>query len=106
MKMEAAMLTWQQQDELREVRKAEEGTEPPCPLCGSPRVRRSDYIRCNPCATNWLEGEDLTRNPRCERWEKFRAALSAQSTKGTSSTASGKSSGAPTAGENTPSGEK
>ncbi len=35
----------------------EQGTEPPCPWCGVPRVKRSDYIRCNPCGTNWIDSE-------------------------------------------------
>ena len=50
--------------EWRELLASEKGTEPPCPFCHRPRVKRSDYVRCNPCATNWLEGEDLSRDPR------------------------------------------
>ena len=57
-----AMLRQTREDRLSEV-----GTEPPCPLCGKPRVVRSDYIRCNPCAVNWLDGENLSRDPRIER---------------------------------------
>lgn len=34
----------------------EAGTEPPCPLCQRPRVRRSSYVRCNPCGANWFDG--------------------------------------------------
>ena len=64
----------------------EQGTEPPCPFCQRPRVKRSDYIRCNPCGVNWLDGEDLTRDPRNAR---MRAIVSAPM---------GIRSGAPTAG--------
>jgi len=39
----------------------------PCPLCGKPRSQRSDYIRCTPCAANWMEGEDLSKDPRLSR---------------------------------------
>ena len=46
-------------DRLNEV-----GTEPPCPHCQRPRVKRSDYIRCNPCGANWMDGEDIFRNPQ------------------------------------------
>jgi hypothetical protein len=53
----------------------ERGTEPPCPLCQRPRVRRSDYIRCNPCGTNWLDGEDLSKDPRIERHTQLIASL-------------------------------
>lgn len=50
----------------------EVGTEPLCPWCQRPRVRRSDYIRCNPCGTNWLDEERhlrdyLNRNPAAAR---------------------------------------
>lgn len=57
----------------------EPGSEPPCPFCKRPRVRRSDYIRCNGCATNWLDGEDITRDPRIERRAKFMASFAAKS---------------------------
>jgi ribosomal protein L37AE/L43A len=42
----------------------EVGTEDPCPWCGTPRVTRSSYIRCNPCGTNWFKGADLSKDPR------------------------------------------
>lgn len=56
----------------REERLAEVGTEPPCPFCGTPRVLRSDYVRCNPCGVNWLAEEMqlpdyLNRDPRVAR---------------------------------------
>lgn len=38
----------------------------PCPFCGLPRSLRSDYVRCNPCGTNWWIGTDLTRNPHAK----------------------------------------
>lgn len=69
--MAAATLNMQDQEILRSERLNEPGTEPPCPLCGRPRVKRSDYIRCNPCATNWVEGENIMGNPRVERWKRF-----------------------------------
>lgn len=65
--------------EMRELmeklkREAIEGGELkdlPCPLCGRTRSQRSDYIRCTPCATNWLDGEDLSKDPRIERHRKM-----------------------------------
>jgi ribosomal protein L37AE/L43A len=81
-------------EQEREAYLNEPGTMPPCPFCQRPRVQRSDYVRCNPCGINWLDGEDLNRNPKAERWEKFLAA--ARSTRSTSSSATETSSGAPT----------
>lgn len=46
-----------------EERMAEAGNEPPCPFCERLRVRRSSYIRCNPCGKNWMEGQDIFRHP-------------------------------------------
>lgn len=43
----------------------------PCPLCGKPRSQRSEYIRCQSCGVNWLNGEDVNRNPRIERYGKM-----------------------------------
>jgi hypothetical protein len=60
-------LTYEEQELLRQDRLNEKGTAPPCPLCGRPRVQRSDYIRCNPCGMNWLKGEDLTKDARLSR---------------------------------------
>lgn len=65
--MEIKMMTVVEQDELRRSNLNEVGTEPPCPWCGRSRVKRSDYTRCNPCGTNWLVGEDLTRDPMMSR---------------------------------------
>jgi ribosomal protein L37AE/L43A len=42
----------------------EVGSEPDCPNCKRPRVRRSDYVRCSLCGRNWLDGEDLLKDPR------------------------------------------
>jgi ribosomal protein L37AE/L43A len=65
----------------REERKNEPGTMPPCPFCGRPRVQReTGYIRCTPCGTNWLDGEDWDTDPRNPRMQKF-----IQSTKATAS---------------------
>jgi hypothetical protein len=61
------VLTQEDFEKLREARRNEVGTKPPCPLCGRRRVERSDYIRCIPCAMNWLEGEDLGKDARLSR---------------------------------------
>ena len=58
--------------EWREQLAREVGTESPCPFCGEPRVRRSDYIRCNLDGINWLDEERhlpdyLNRNPAAAR---------------------------------------
>jgi ribosomal protein L37AE/L43A len=54
----------QQQEAARQERLNEPGTEPPCPLCQRPRVKRSDYIRCNRCGLNWTNGEQaIDRHP-------------------------------------------
>ena len=87
-------LTLEQQEQNRQDRLAEVGTEPPCPLCGRPRVKRSgsNYIRCNPCGLNWLAGEELGRNPKSERWEKVLMEARRQNAQrqGTTSAASAK----------------
>ena len=62
---------------LKEQINTEVGTEEPClfSLCGhAPRVRRSDYIRCNKCGVNWLDEERhlrnyLNRNPAAARMD-------------------------------------
>jgi hypothetical protein len=69
----------------REERLNEVGTLPPCPFCGRLRVQRSDYVRCNPCGMNWLDGDDLGRNPQLVRWEKFMASQPAPKTRATGS---------------------
>lgn len=56
-----------EQEASRKATREEVGTMPPCPKCGRPRVQRSDYVRCNPCGQNWLDGEDLSRDPRLSR---------------------------------------
>ena len=56
----------------REIEKG--GKLAPCPKCGVPRVERSNYVRCCRCALNWMEGENLDRDPRIERYEKMKAA--------------------------------
>ena len=65
------MLTYEEQELNRQDRLNEVGTLPPCPFCGRLRVQRSDYIRCNVCGTNWLDGEDVSRNPKIERYNKM-----------------------------------
>lgn len=71
------MLTDEQREQSRKAMLGEKGTEPPCPFCGTPRVARSDYIRCGPCAVNWLNEEMslpgyLERDPRVVRQEAAR----------------------------------
>lgn len=67
---------------MKEAKKGGELTGLPCPMCGRPRSQRSDYIRCTPCAANWLEGEDLSKHPHLSR-EPY---LSSVKNKGTGST--------------------
>lgn len=55
------------------------GGEPPCPWCKIPRVRRSDYIRCCACGTNWLDGEDLNHDPRSQRQKAVQASIDSTS---------------------------
>ena len=54
----------------------------PCPFCHKPRSQRSDYVRCQPCGINWLQGEDLSRHPLVSR-EPY---LSSAKNRGTSPT--------------------
>lgn len=61
------MMTVEEQQELRDLRLSEVGMMPSCPFCQRPRVKRSDYTRCNLCGVNWLDGENLNRDPRIER---------------------------------------
>lgn len=73
------MLTYEEQEAARMERLSEAGTEPPCPFCQRPRVSRTDYIRCNPCGTNWLDGEMhlpdyLNVDPRVARQKAARMA--------------------------------
>jgi hypothetical protein len=56
----------------REASEGGELMELPCPFCGRPRSQRSDYIRCTPCGMNWLQGEELSKDPRIERFNKVR----------------------------------
>jgi len=94
------MLTPQDQEALREMRRNEVGTEPPCPFCKKPRVRRSDYIRCNGCAVNWLDNERhlpnyLNRNPAAARGDAQQTQPTGASSASDGSPA--KSASAPTA---------
>lgn len=86
------MLTPQLQELTNQDRRNEVGTEPPCPFCKRPRVSRSNYIRCNPCGTNWLDEEMhlpnyLNRNPAAARSEAARMARETKPTAGTSAEA-------------------
>lgn len=58
-------------DELRKEEIERGGDMPPCPRCGVPRVQRSDYVRCCRCGVNWMAGEDLSRDPRTQRFEEM-----------------------------------
>jgi hypothetical protein len=58
------------------------GGESPCPFCGLPRARRSDYIRCVRCGVNWIGGESLDRDPRTRRLEVFLEGIKAHKKKG------------------------
>jgi ribosomal protein L37AE/L43A len=65
-------MTLKEQEEARQERLNEVGSEPPCPFCQRQRVSRSDYIRCNPCGVNWLNEEMhlpnyLSADPRVAR---------------------------------------
>jgi hypothetical protein len=77
---ENMMMSYREQEAARQERLTEAGTMPPCPLCQKPRVQRSDYIRCNPCGVNWLNGEDIDKNPKVERWNQM---LNAARSRGT-----------------------
>lgn len=83
--MEQRMMTKEESEAARREMLAEAGTEPPCPWCGRPRVLRSDYIRCNPCGTNWLASEMglpdyLSLDPRVARTKNARMATSMRPT--------------------------
>lgn len=97
--VELRRVTYEEQESARAERLAEVGTGPPCPFCGVPRVQRSDYLRCNREGINWLSGEDLSRNPKAERWERFMATASAQSTRSTYGSRVATGSTVPTAGD-------
>jgi ribosomal protein L37AE/L43A len=94
-------MTAAEQLQARQDRLNEPGIEMPCPFCERPRVKRSDYTRCNRCGINWLDGEDLMRNPKAERWEKFVESARAQSTRTTDSSRPAQGSGVPIAGSST-----
>ncbi len=51
----------------REIEVGGELKDLPCPFCNKPRSQRSDYVRCSPCGLNWLDGEDLQKNPLLSR---------------------------------------
>ena len=77
--MELRDMTREDWEAVREARRNEEGTEPPCPFCKRPRLSRSDYVRCNPCGTNWLDEEMhlpdyLNSDPRVARQKAARMA--------------------------------
>lgn len=70
--------------ELRRLLATEVGSEEPCPWCGEPRVKRTDYIRCNRHGTNWLDEERhlsnyLDRNPAAARMDVVRLKFAATS---------------------------
>jgi len=61
------LTTFEKFAEAKKVAAGEVGTMAPCPWCGRRRVQRSDYVRCIPCGVNWLNGEDMSKDPRAER---------------------------------------
>lgn len=65
--MDLAELTELTTKLLKESKEGGELTDLPCLMCKRPRSQRSDYIRCTPCATNWLAGEDLFKHPHLSR---------------------------------------
>lgn len=69
--MVEAWLTMTAEERLNEA-----GTEPPCPYCQRPRVRRSVYTRCNPCGKNWMNGVDLSKHPHTKVTELHPTATS------------------------------
>lgn len=85
------MMTLEQSEVARQERLKEIGTEPPCPFCGKARVTRSDYIRCNPCGVNWLNREDISKDPRIQRHAEWLRTMATKPTK------TGNGSGAPPA---------
>ena len=62
-------------EEARRRTLAEVGTREPCPFCGRARVQRSDYVRCIACGVNWCEGDDLSCDPRNERFKQLVESL-------------------------------
>lgn len=78
--MEIVMLTPEQQEAERQLRLNEVGNQAPCPFCQKARVRRSDYIRCVKCGVNWLDGEDISKDPRIERKAKFMQSIAPRQT--------------------------
>lgn len=88
---EIRMMTPEQAEAARQERLSEVGTEPNCPFCGKARVRRSNYIRCNPCGVNWLNGEDISKDPRIQSHAEWTRTMA------TKRTETGNGSGAPPA---------
>lgn len=82
--------------EFRRLLATEQGTEPDCPFCGTPRVRRSDYIRCNPCGVNWLDEERDLKDSKGRSYLNSNpaSARSAARTAATVSKSAGKSEAA------------
>ena len=50
------------------------GSLSPCPFCAIPRVQRGDYVRCCKCGINWDQGENLSKDPKIERFQKMVAS--------------------------------
>jgi hypothetical protein len=96
--MELRTMTEAEQEATRRTRRNEPGTEPPCPMCGKPRVKRSTYIRCNPCAVNWSEREDTSSDPTIERYAQLIRDTRSRATK-TGTTATPATSGSESSSE-------
>ena len=80
--MESRTMVYEEQEAVRQERLNEPGTELPCPFCHVSRVKRSDYIRCNRCGMNWMEGEDLSKDPRNQRYQDMLRTASTKTAKG------------------------
>jgi hypothetical protein len=69
------------EDQIRSAQEAllEEGAESECPLhgkdLGPKRLKRSDYIRCPQCGTNWDSGDDLSLHPHRGRLPQVKLTL-------------------------------
>ena len=75
------MLTYEEQEAAREQRMEfyrTGGTLSPCPLCGVKRHQMTEYVRCHLCGVNWERDEDLSQDPRIERYRKVRFPNGAQ----------------------------
>lgn len=79
--MEETMQSWAETIKEKLISEAVKGGELvdlPCPFCQRPRSQRSEYIRCTPCGINWAAGEDLSKDPKIQRFQKMLASMPKQ----------------------------